>query len=311
MPAPTSATILLNPFARGAKRFDAPAAIRYLERHGVDARLEVPDGPGATTPTAEASADRGDDLLFVLGGDGTLRLAAGGIAGSETALAALPGGTANVWVKEAGIPTHFRTAIDAHLGGHRFAMDLGRADDEPFLLMAGIGWDAEIAGRVSPALKRRLGTLAYVVRGLPMLPGLRTSAVEWSGGGSSGSADAALIVASNTRLYGGVLMFAPEASATDGELDVCLFTPRGWGETARLAIEVLTHRADRDARVRKLRASHFAVTTAGLPLQVDGDVIGETPTTLTVQKQQLFVSVPSGEVTPILRDAEPIRPRSA
>ena len=189
-------------------------------------------------------------------------------------------------------------------------MDLGRANEEPFLLMAGIGWDAEIASRVPPRLKRRLGTLAYVVHGLRMLPTLRTTAVEWSVGGSSGQADAALIVASNTRVYGGVLMFAPDARATDGELDIRLFTPRGWGETARLAVEVLARRADSDARVHQLRASCFAVGTPGLLVQVDGDVIGETPTTLTVQRQALHVSVPSGSVAPTLRDAEPIRPRS-
>lgn len=310
MPAATSASILFNRFARGAGRFDADAAIRYLEGRGVRTHLEVPQTPEATTAAARTAAERGDDLVFVVGGDGTLRLAAGGLAGSESALAALPGGTANVWVKEAGIPGGFRTAIDAHLSGRRLAMDLGRANEEPFLLMAGIGWDAEIASSVSPRLKRRLGTLAYVVHGLRMLPTLRTTAVEWSVGGSSGQADAALIVASNTRVYGGVLMFAPDARATDGELDIRLFTPRGWGETARLAVEVLARRADSDARVHQLRASCFAVGTPGLLVQVDGDVIGETPTTLTVQRQALHVSVPSGSVAPTLRDAEPIRPRS-
>ncbi len=105
----TSASVLLNRFARGAGRFDAESAIRYLEGQGLRTQLAVPETPAETTAAARAAAERGDDLVFVVGGDGTLRLAAGGLAGSESALAALPGGTANVWMKEAGIPGGFMT----------------------------------------------------------------------------------------------------------------------------------------------------------------------------------------------------------
>ena len=305
-----SATIVANPHARGMRRFDAERALRRLEARGLRARLDLPGSPQETAAAARAAAARSDAFVFVLGGDGTARLAAGALAGSGAALAVLAGGTANVWAKEAGIPRDFLKAIDAHLDGQRVAMDLGRADGEPFVLMAGIGWDAEIAATVPPALKRRLGTLAYVLHGAPMVPRLRTRPLAWSADGDAGEEHVGLIVASNTRLYGGILRFSPEASARDGALDICLFTPRNAAETVRQALKVLAQRHSGDTGVRQLRTPRFAVTTPGAAVQVDGDTIGETPLTLTVERGALRMSVPSGRLTPALRGGAATRPRS-
>lgn len=295
------ATIVANPRARGMRRFDGERALRLLEARGFGARLELPDSPAGTAAAARAAAERGDAFVFVLGGDGTARLAAGALAGSESALAVLPGGTANVWAKEAGIPRHPMKALAAHLGGQRVAMDLGRAGAEPFVLMAGIGWDAQIAATVTPALKRRLGVLAYVLHGLPMLPRLRTAETAWSAEGGARTERAGLIVVSNTRLYGGILRFSPGASAIDGALDACVFTPRSVAEALRLALKVVAGRHRGDAGLRELRTSRFEVATPGLPVQLDGDVTGETPLAFSVERGALRMSVPAGPLPPVLR----------
>ncbi len=297
-----SATIVANPRARGMRRFDTEEALRRLDERGYEARLELPDSPEGTAKAAGRAAERGDAFVFVLGGDGTVRLAAGAMAGSESALAVLPGGTANVWAKEAGIPRNLMRALDAHLDGQQVAMDLGRANDEPFLLMTGIGWDAEIAATVTPTLKRKLGVLAYVLHGIPMLPRLRTTEIAWSAEGESGEEQAGLIVVSNTRLYGGFLMFSMGASARDGQLDACIFTPRTAAEALGQALRVVVRRHPGAEGVRELRTPGFEVTTPGLPVQLDGDVVGETPVTLTVERGALRMSVPSGPLTPVLWD---------
>ena len=299
------ATIVANPFARGMRRFDAARALRQLERRGLEARLELPDSPAGTAAAARAAAERGDAFVFALGGDGTARLAAGALAGSETALAVLAGGTANVWAQEAGIPRAFPRAIAAHLDGQRVPMDLGRANGEPFLLMAGIGWDAQIAATVPPPLKRRLGVLAYVLHGAPMLPRLRARPLAWSADGGDCEERIGLIVASNTRLYGGILVFSPEASARDGALDLCVFAPRSLGDALRHAAKALARRHGGDARVRQLRTARFAVATPGLPVQVDGDPVGETPLTLTVERGAVRMSVPRGPLPPVLAATPP------
>lgn len=296
-----TATIVANPQARRLRHFNGELALRFLEERGFEARLELPESPAGTATAAARAAERGDTFVFVLGGDGTVRLAAGSVAGSESVLAVLPGGTANVWAKEAGIPQNLLKALESHLDGQQVAIDLGRAGEEPCLLMAGIGWDAQIAARVTPALKRKLGVLAYVLHGVPTLHRLRTTEMAWSAEDEAAVEKVGLLVVSNTRLYGGFLMFAPEASARDGMLDACIFMPRTLAEGLRHALKVIVRRHSGDSRVRELRTTRIEVSTPGLPVQVDGDVVGETPTTLTVEKRALLISVPAGKLTPALR----------
>ncbi len=299
--AETTATIIVNPRARRLRHFDGEQMLRRLEERGLQAQIEKPDSPAGTTEAAARAAERGDSLVLVLGGDGTVRLTAGALAGSESALAVLPGGTANVWAAEAGIPSNLLKALDEHLDGQQVAMDLGWAGDEPFILMAGIGWDAQIAAQTTPRLKERLGVFSYVLQSLPTLPQLRTTELTWSDGEQTVTEQVGLIVVSNTRLYGGILTFSPEASARDGLLDTCIFSPQNTSEALLQAGKVVMRRHHNDRHIHELRTEEFVVETPGLPIQIDGDVVGETPVTLRCDHEALLMSVPAGPLTQVLQ----------
>ncbi len=288
------ATLLVNPAAGGAARFDAPGALAYLQRLGLEAQLTVPSSRSEATAEAARSAGRGDDLLFVAGGDGSLRDAAEGLAGSPTALAPIPAGTVNVLAREIGLPRGARAAIDSHLAGQRVAMDIGRADGRGFLLMAGVGWDAAIARTVTPGLKRCLGDVAYLLRGAAMLPGLRPVTASWTADGQPRKAPLSLMVVGNTRLYGGLVRFTPDAVANDGYLDIVALCPRNVFDALRLGARILANRLEGDQAVRAVRARIAQVETPGLPVQLDGDVVGETPMQFTVEALALLLSVPAG-----------------
>jgi YegS/Rv2252/BmrU family lipid kinase len=221
MTAHRRATLLVNPAARGvAKRLDPDRAVRYLRKQGFDIELHTPHSASETTAAAAASAARGDHLLFVAGGDGSMRDAAAGLAGSQTALAPVPAGTVNIFARELGLPHGLRAAIDAHLAGRIVRIDLGRADHSAFLLMASAGWDAGIVRDVSLGLKTRIGDLAYAVRAAVAMPRLRAKPAQWEVDGSHHAGPLALMVVSNTRLYGGRVRLTPLALADDGQLDI-------------------------------------------------------------------------------------------
>ncbi len=288
------ATLLVNPAARGVKpTFDPSRPARYLEKHGVATKLIVPGSAEEATERARESAGRGDDLLFVIGGDGTVRDVALGLAGSDTALAAVPGGTVNIWAKEAGIPKGLRAALDCHLAGQTVHMDLGRADGHCFLLMAGIGWDAEIAGKVSKRLKKLTGDVAYMLKGAAMAPGLRSKQTTWRAGDTAYEEPLAWMVLGNSRLYGGKIHLTADATIDDGLLDMLAMCPSGLGDTLRLAGKLLAGKRE-DARLFHERISEVRIETPGLPIQMDGDYAGETPMTFSVQRGGLLVSVPAG-----------------
>lgn len=297
---PRTATILVNPAARKAHSVDPARARRRLDEFGIEARVVVSRNEAHWLEASAEAAARGDNLLFAAGGDGSLRLAAGALAGSKTALAPIPAGTANVWAREARIPRRQDAAIDAVVAGQEVSVDLGYADDQPFLLMAGIGWDAAIAARVRPGLKRRIGPFAYVYEAARALPGLRPRPIEWTIDGHPASLRAGLVILGNTRLYGGVVQFTPGASAVDGRLDVCAIEPRRPLHGTFLALRLAARRLDGPGVVRA-RASEVAIETPGIPYQLDGDPASETPARFTVRPRALVVRVPAGPLPPVLR----------
>ena len=293
------ATVLVNAAARGVgERFDGSRLVRYLRKRGVEASLVMPASGADATREARVSAARGEDLLFVVGGDGSVRDAARGLDGSETALAAVPAGTVNIWAKEAGIPRGIRAAIDAHLEGQSVHMDLGRAGDDCFLLMAGVGWDAEIAGKVSKRLKKAAGDVAYMAQAAWMAPRLRSRETRWSTPAETFEEPLAWMILGNTRLYGGKIHLTPNAAIDDGELDILAMCPRGVADTVRLAGKVLLGKRE-DARLVQLRSAEVHIETPGLSVQLDGDHAGETPMSFGVDARALLVSVPAGPLPAI------------
>lgn len=307
MTAIERATVLVNPNARGVRpTFDGSRVVRYLGERGIEAVLAVPESVQEARLVAGKSAERDDDALFVIGGDGSLREAAASLAGSRTALAAVPGGTVNVFAREVGIPRTLKGALDAHISGQTLRMDLGKGDGQRFLLMAGIGWDAEIVRRVSSGMKRRLGDVAYMVEGVRMLPSLRPRRTTWRWNHEPIEAPLALMVLGNTRLYGGRVDLTPHAFCNDGSLDLIALCPVHIRDGARLAAKLAVGKLGGDRHVIEERIVRVVVETPGLAVQFDGDYVGETPMVFEAEPGALAVRVPAGPVPAIFRPADAV-----
>ncbi|MGH2610847.1 MAG: diacylglycerol/lipid kinase family protein, partial [Tepidiformaceae bacterium] len=186
------------------------------------------------------------------------------------------------------------------LAGRTVCVDLGRADGRPFLLMASAGWDAGIVRDVSLGLKRRIGDLAYGVRAALAMPRLRPTPAQWEIDGTRHHGSLALMVVSNTRLYGGRVRFTPLALADDGQLDVVALCPDGPLDVARMSGRLLMRRVAGDGHVQAARAAAVVLETAGIPVQLDGDYAGETPVRFSVDPGALTVSIPAGAQPEIL-----------
>ena len=143
-----------------------PELRRELERQGVDDPLwvEVPKSRYAPKQVKRA-LDEGAELLFVWGGDGTVQRCIDALAGTETPLAILPAGTANLLATNLGIPQDIEQAVAIGLRGERRKLDVGRFNGERFAVMAGAGFDAAMIQQADGTLKDRLGRVAYVWTG--------------------------------------------------------------------------------------------------------------------------------------------------
>ena len=160
--------------------------------------------------------------MVAAGGDGTVNEVINGLAGTQTALAALPIGTVNVWVRELGLPLQPRAAAEALLHAKIRTIDLGRAGDRYFLLMCGVGFDAAVTAEVRAREKRRFGAMAYLLRAANLAGRFRGTPARITLDGEACVGGVLMIVLGNSQLYGGVVKFTSRASLMMGCCDVCI-----------------------------------------------------------------------------------------
>ena len=295
--------VIVNPAAHNIpsrKRLDE--ADRWLRSQGWRVEWRETEGPGQATELAAAAAARELPLLFIVGGDGTLNEAVNGLAGSETALAAVRAGTVGIWVKELGIPKKPVEAVKAAVEGERRRIDLGRAGERYFLLMAGYGLDGAIARQVRLGLKSRLGAATYAIVAIREAFRYRSSALRLRFDGNEHQADVLMLVAGNTRNYAGLVEITREARVDDGLLDVCVYQGKGTLDIILHVLRTLLRRHQRSGKVlyRKVRRLELAWEEP-LPVQLDGDAFAESPTRVEVVPSALWVAVPKGVSSPLFR----------
>lgn len=164
------------------------------------------------------------DVIAVYGGDGTVVEAAKALYKTDTPLAILPGGSANVIAKDIGIPLNIEQAISDLLvtaKGNIKKVDMAEVNGEPIFLHVSIGLFADFVKETSRELKNILGQAAYGVTTL-RLPQLSTQSkyTFTIDGREYERKGVGLHVANSGNLGFTNLSFFPTMSITDGKLDL-------------------------------------------------------------------------------------------
>jgi diacylglycerol kinase (ATP) len=212
-----------------------PELRRILAREGVTDPLwyEVKKSRRAPEYAREAAA-KGIDLMFVWGGDGTVQRCIDAVAGTDTAVAILPAGTANLLAANLNIPPDLDEAVLTGLHGDRRRLDTGSVNGERFTVMAGAGFDARMISDADRGAKDRLGRAAYIITGIRNLGAPRARATIEVDGELFFKGKVSCVLAANVgKLLGGVEAF-PQAKPDDGRLElgvVTARTPIQWART--------------------------------------------------------------------------------
>ena len=254
-------------------------------------------GPGTATEIAREHVTAGADLILAAGGDGTINEVAEGLMHTQVPLGILPGGTANVLATEMGLRGLLRTArrLD-EFRPHRISVGhvtcRGGAVSRHFLLMVGVGLDADIVYHVSLPLKARTGKLSYWVAGWGML-GRRLAQFEAEVRGKRSTSSFALV--SKVRNYGGDLEIAREVSLFDDSFEVILFEGTSAFPYLKYLAGVMLNRLRGMKGVTISRAE--CVTFSGprderIYVQVDGEFVGPLPAHVRVVPDALTMLVP-------------------
>lgn len=295
-----TALLIRNPTSRATLPPDVLAAVEGCARdNGWAMASVITEHPGHATVLARAAAARDIGIVVVNGGDGTINETINGLANTRTALAVLPGGTANVWAREIRMPRDPVSSMRALMTGERRRVDLGRTGGRYFLLMAGLGLDGKIVPCVTPRLKRRFGALAYVIAGIPAAFATKPWRTHMMIDGSRIETQLYWAVLGNTRLYGGFREVTHRAIADDAQLDLALMHRGGPFHLAVDGLRLMLAAHDRSPNVTYRRLADLEIATPGIPVQLDGEYHGETPMRFGIAPLALTVIVPAGLTTPL------------
>ena len=295
-----SALIIINPVSPHLPPHpDLRDALSWLREQGYRADRVFTRCPGDATALATGAAREGRSLVVVCGGDGTISEAANGLAGSDTALAVIPAGTANVWAKEVGIPRRPLAALEVAVHGQAQRMDRGLArgsageERRHFLLMAGLGLDGQIAAALPLGVKRYLGATTYAVSAVRESLRYRGRPVTLLLDGEAVRTRLLMMTVGNTRNYGGVAQITRRAYADDGLLDVCVFSGLDTLDIILQTLRVIAGAHLRSTTVLHHRVRRLEVQSdTPLPTQIDGDFYPAYPTAFEVAPAALTVMVP-------------------
>jgi len=227
---------LYNPIAGAGRAAKAGRAVcDALRRAGHEARLaETSLGPRKQWLDPQIS---GVDLIVVVGGDGAMRLASGAARRSQTPLYHYPVGTENLCAREFGTDRSLARLLAAIERFEVKRFDLGTANDRDFLLMASVGYDAEVVADLAARRGSRITHLTYLAPMLRQFVRFKPPRLSVAVDGKAIVDDReGCLVVGNSRQYARRFDPACRASMTDGLLDVVFFPTRSRRELLRWAI---------------------------------------------------------------------------
>ena len=304
--------VIYNP----SKNVDYEELKRILAETAGDAGLPEPlwipttaEDPGAGQ--ARRVLRMNPSVVIAAGGDGTVRLVAGALAGTGIPMGLLPLGTGNLLARNVGLPLDsLRNMASIALTGRNRRIDIGWIESpeptaefsaelaqispdaksfsgsEPFVVISGMGFDAQVMDDTDDNLKRVMGWSAYIVSGVRHLSEDRVTATLTTGEKENRNQvpiEARSIMFANCGTLPGGLVLAPDARIDDGWLDVAILDTRGgifgWGDLVRrigLRQFGVQDKVFPEAGSIEFRRARRAVVEAQKPelIQADGDALG-------------------------------------
>jgi len=298
------ALLIFNP-ASGAADHDEGVTSLQLALDPMIAETVITKAEGDARDAAFRAGKTPDkfDSILVAGGDGTINEVINGLMASvhdgkaPLPIGLIPQGTQNVLAAELDINSYNLSGLhELFAAGKTREIDLGRAGDRYFTLMAGFGFDAAVVNDVVRPIKQLIGPGAYMIASLGALAKYTSTLVRLTIDDEVYETDAFLVIVANAASYGyKQIKLTPFAVMDDGWLDVCVFeravTDKVGFVTQLMA--VIARRHLRDPRVRYYRCRNITVeSTPNIKGQLDGDPFVDTPVKIQIVPKALRIFVP-------------------
>lgn len=291
----SSVHVIANPVAGGGRGAVMSRALALaLEERGIATTTFATHQAGDAREEARGARA---ETIAVIGGDGTLNEVLNGLPeGTETRLAVLPVGTANVVARQLGMRSDAAVVADAIAGGMFVPMDIGLHGERRFLLGAGAGLDAAVTNAVHAGRGRKSSLIRWVAPALKTLARYTYPKIGVTVDGEEVARAADYVIVGNCRNSAGIFPATPLADISDKQLDVCVISDLTLPRIAWLLANVW--RPDFINRpwiqYRQGKSVDLCPCSEGetVYLQIDGDPAGALPARFDIADWQINMVVP-------------------
>jgi YegS/Rv2252/BmrU family lipid kinase len=266
--------LIVNPAAAGGRVGKHwPHLRERLEGVGFNLPFSLTRAPGHASELAAEAVARGDEVVVVAGGDGTICEVVQGLHDAgRGVLAILPLGTGNDAARTLGLPLRLEDAARTVLAGVRRTVDLMRVGDRVVLNAVGIGLLGEINVRAA-GMKHVRGIASYLAAAGVSLFRYPCPRVRLAGDGVSWEGDMTILAIHNGPTTGGGFRLTPAACPDDGVLDGCILGSTTVGERLASLVAALRGRLGQRRAAHEFTFTRLALSTdQALPCHLDGNI---------------------------------------
>lgn len=228
-----------------------------IDRSVYDYSIIKTEYAGHATQIASSAVKDGVDIVVAIGGDGTINEIARSLVHTDTALGIIPCGSGNGLARHLGIPMDAKAAVDALNKGNRLCMDYGKINNIPFFCTCGVGFDAFVSLKFADSGKR--GLLTYLENTLHESLIYQPETYEIENEEGTVKYKAFLIACGNASQYGNNAYIAPQASLTDGLMDVTILEPFTVLDVPSLSFQLFNKTIDQNSRIKTMRAKKIKI----------------------------------------------------
>ena len=241
-----------------------------LERSIYDYSIVKTEYAGHATQIAANAVREKVDVVVAIGGDGTINEIARSLVHTETVLGIIPCGSGNGLARHLRIPMEPKAAIDVINRGYELCIDYGKINNILFFCTCGVGFDAFISLKFADSGKR--GLLTYLENTLHESLRYQPETYEIENEEGTVKYKAWLIACGNASQYGNDAYITPQASLTDGLMDVTIMEPFTVLDVPSLSFQLFNKTIDQNSRVKTMRAKKIKIHRAndGV-MHFDGD----------------------------------------
>lgn len=294
------ARLIYNPTSgRELIKRQLPEILEKLETAGYEASSHATTAAGDAINAARIAVERQYDVVIAAGGDGTIHEVVNGLAEQEyrPKLGIIPAGTTNDFARALQIPRDVGTAVDVITKGDLIPFDIGRINDKYFINIAGGGRITEITYEVPSKLKTMLGQLAYYLKGMEMLPSIKSSDLRIEYDGKLFEGEAMMFLVSLTNSIGGFEKLAPDSSINDGLFSLLILKKVNLAEFIRVVTLAQRGEHINDPNIIYTQANRIKVfSEEKVQLNLDGEFGGLLPAEFENLYRHLEVFVPLDKI---------------